>query len=324
MKNLKVKMVVSMIVLLVVVLAISISTSAANVDNIKVVKLDADTYLIYIQDYEKESFKFAFSNNAADSNLKYRNNGTDTNGVFVAYIEGTKTSPMFMWAKDSTGTQILSAASLDFTDVIDITAIAKVASVTKVIDVNVVNIGVGDTNKYNEATDKNGIHLTAAGKLVIKDPGAYDYLYQLIPIDASAEQDYKDFFNLATAINKDNFGSAFEKLGALNEFMRLYNKLSEEAKAGAWVPTTSDYEIFQPEDKKYVVWIMNSEGTVMDAQFMFPGKYVDEGVNKLVERLPVTGEDNTLLIVFGVLIVGIIGMGITVMKLSNKTGKHYE
>ena len=125
--------------------------------------------------------------------------------------------------------------------------------------------------------------------------------------------------DLAERISKINSETdIYTKLGVYNKFNTLYNKLSSEL-PDTWTDV-EDLEILQPEDTengdKYVLWI--NDGTVTDAQFL-TSKYVEEKITeKITTKLPVTYDNNTLLVVLAILVLAIVVVSFRIKSLKKE------
>jgi len=323
MSKLKTKLIVGMVVFVLAILAMTLSVYAANenVSNVKVVKMGSD-YIVYIKECQKEAFKFAFLSELTDP-LVWRDSEEDSKGNWIIYIDSDiideyfdAGDPVYLWVEKSGGTLILDEEEFFLSDFIDMVEISAVEKITQIIKVTP-KTEVIKTEVIDGAT-----YLESVGKLVITNPpGTYEF-----QIKDLTNPDYARFFALAEIISQDfkGYNTMFAKLEVLQEFIQLNKKLFEGLNAADW-KLAVDEQIYQPENIKYVVWIRNTSGTLVDVQFMYPfednQRITDQ---ELVEtRLPVMGEDDTLLIVLGGLIVAIGIMSVVVIRLSKKekTGK---
>lgn len=132
--------------------------------------------------------------------------------------------------------------------------------------------------------------------------------------------------DLATRISKFNSAtSIYTKIEVYNEFLNYFYTLTPDIEDN-WV-NVQENEILQPEDSKdgeqYILWIRESENEQtqnIDVQFLTSHKeYSEERIKETITtKLPVTYDNNILLIVFGALIVAIIIVYIRIKTLNRK------
>ena len=113
----------------------------------------------------------------------------------------------------------------------------------------------------------------------------------------------------------------YAKLEVYNEFSTLFNNLKYNLDYDKWVDVEEN-EIYQPSDAKngdkYVLWIKEGRETI-DAQFL-TSKYVEEKVvEKITTKLPVTYDNNILLVVLGILVIAIIAVSIRIKSLEKES-----
>lgn len=295
------------------IVLLGLPVNAAN-ENIELIKQSETDYLIYFKGHLEEIFEFAFSNdNTIDKEtLTYTQAATDnTNGGnYIAYINTYTTENKYVWAKDSTGTYFVEGVELDLTKAILSNELSQIQNITKIIEVDTTQ------NQVEEKTINGNKVTVTTGKVVLKNEGNYEY--QIVKLPSTTE--YNNLMDLAERISKINTQTdMYTKLGLYTEFNNLYKQLSAELLEGNWIEVQNQ-EILQPEDTKngdkYVVWI--KEGNQIDAQFL-TSKYVEEKVvEKITTKLPVTYDNNTLLVVLGILVLAIVVVSIRIKSLKKK------
>ena len=101
----------------------------------------------------------------------------------------------------------------------------------------------------------------------------------------------------------------YTKIGVYNKFNKLYEKL-KPTNQDNWIEVQNN-EILQPEDTKdgdqYILWLKedNETNSKVDIQFLTSTRQETEEkiVEKITTRLPVTYDNNILLIVLVILII---------------------
>ena len=128
---------------------------------------------------------------------------------------------------------------------------------------------------------------------------------------------------LATRISKINSKTdMYTQIETYSEFLKLFNSLKPNSEAG-WIKADKNV-IYQPEDaedgEEYVLWIKDNNTGDIDVQFLSSTK--KESTEKVKEtittKLPVTYDNNTLLIVFAILIILIVVVAIRIKYLNKK------
>jgi len=317
MQKSKIKLVFLLGLFITIFSLLGISVYAAN-ENVQIIKKSDTDYLIYVKDNINKTFEFAFSNdNSADKDsLTYLTAATDATegGNYIAYINAYTMEHKYMWVRDSEGNYLLEAVELDLSLAILDDELQQIQNVTKEIEADTTQ------NQVEEKTiDGNKVKVTT-GKVVLKDEG--DYEYQIFKLPNTAE--YNSFMDLAERISKINSETdMYAKLDLYTRFNDLYNELSTELLEENWIEVQNQ-EILQPEDTKngdkYVLWIrQNTEnGEILDAQFL-TSKYEEEKVvEKITTKLPVTYDNNTLLIVLAILVVAIVVVSLRIKSLKKE------
>ncbi|MGN1301777.1 MAG: LPXTG cell wall anchor domain-containing protein [Clostridia bacterium] len=312
MRNLKLK-IIFLVGIFSLILLLGLPVNAAN-ENMQLVKQTETDYLIYINGNLDSSFEFAFSddNTADKETLTYLSAATDSaeGGNYIAYINSYTTENKYMWAKDAEGTYFVEGVELDLSKAIPTEELTAIQNVTKKIAVDTEQVQVEE-----KTIDGNQVTVTT-GKVVFENEGNYEY--QIVKLPSVAE--YNELMDLAERISKINSTTdMYTKLGLYTKFNNLYNELSSALLEEKWIDVQNQ-EILQPEDTengdKYVLWIR--EGNTIDAQFL-TSKYVEEKVTEeITVKLPVTGDNNTLLIVLGILVVAIIVVSIRIKSLKKE------
>ena len=187
---------------------------------------------------------------------------------------------------------------------------------------NIIDVDTTKTNVEEKEVDGNKVTVTT-GKIVFKNEG--DHLHQIFKVADS--EDYAEFMDLAERIAKFNDDTdMYTRLEVYSEFRDLAVGLMLELDEDAWLEVEGN-EILQPEDAKngdkYVVWLIEvtDESEELDVQFM-TSKYEEEKVKeKITTKLPVTYDDNRLLIVLGVLVIATIVVSVRISSLKKEDNK---
>lgn len=317
MQNLKSKMIFLLGIFLIVSCLLGISVYATN-ENVQIVKKSDNEYLIYVKNNLDDSFEFAFSddNTVDKTTLTYSSAAKDavTGGNYIAFINEYTTEHKYMWVRNSEGEYVLNAVELDLTKAIDNYDLENIQKVTKLIEADTDQVKV-------EEKDVNGSKVkVTTGKVVLKNEG--DYQYQIVKLPNGEE--YNRLMDLAERISKfDNETNLdmYTKLEVYNEFSILFNNLKHNLDYDKWVDVEGN-EIYQPSDAKngdkYVLWIKEGRETI-DTQFL-TSKYVEEKVvEKITTKLPVTYDNNILLVVLGILVIAIIVVSIRIKSLEKES-----
>ena len=324
MTKLKLKLIISSIVFLLAIITMQLSIHAAN-ENIEIVEKSSTDYLIYIKDNLSTDFEFAFSNNQSgdESALVFKKAETDSvnaDANKIAFVNSTTIgafeNPTYMWVKDTNDNYIIEGIQIDLKEAITDKELENVANTTKIISVD-----AKQTNTTKVEKDDKTI-TTTVGKVVLPDTkGDYEYIIVKLPYST----DYENLDKLATKISKFNDETdMYTKISVYREFNKLVEKLRPNATSN-WLKVESN-EIEQPEDAdngtKYVLWINenNGENSKQDVQFLTSKKEVSEEkiIETITTKLPVTYDNNVLLIVLAVLIFAAIAVFVRIKVLSKK------
>ncbi len=319
MTNLKSKLTIIAIVFMLVLIAIQTSIFAAN-ESVQILEKNTGDYIIYVKDNLNTDFEFAFSNDKlADKNiLTYFSAETDSNGNKIAFVNSATISlfsaPTYMWAKVGTD-YIVEGVEVDLSKAINENDLQIAANLTKTIKVDTTQ-----TNTTEETVDGKKV-TTTVGKVVLMDEGEYSYIL------IKESEEYAKLTELATRISK--FNSETDMYTQIQVYSEFFNKSKELApdNTAEWIKVEND-EIIQPEDsedgEKYILWIKEENSTTekIDIQFLTSRKEYSEEkiVETITTKLPVTYDNNTLLIVLAVLLVAIVVVCIRI-KMLNKEEK---
>lgn len=320
MKKLKTKLIILAIVFCLLIAIMQISVYATN-ENVKIVKESATDYLIYIKNNLDTDFSFAFSNSNTEP-TDYTNCGTDSTDAGankIAFINNSITTKYggtaYIWAKAGSN-YLLNGVQIDLTDSITQANLNFADNITKAINV--------DTTQITETKETiNDIEKTTKlGKIVLLQTGNFEY--QLVKLPNSIE--YNNFMNLADRISKFNSSTnIYTKIEVYKEFYDLYLQLSQALVASDWTAVNGT-EIVQPLDsengEQYILWLKNSNGTI-DTQFLTSSKEVSEEkiVETITTKLPVTYDNNILLIILVILVIPTIIIGMRIKMLKSKEEK---
>lgn len=324
MTNLKSKLIVLAIVFILGIIAIQMSVNASN-ENIQILEKTTGDYIIYIKDNLDTDFEFAFSNDAsADKNaLTYYSAETDSaesDANKVAFVNNvTKslfTNTTYMWVKNGTD-YILEGVEIDLSKAIHEYDLQHAATLTKIIKVDTTK-----TNTTEETVDGKKVTKTV-GKVVLTEPGNYSYIL----IEEPSSDDYTKLMDLATRISKFNSQTdMYTQIQVYSEFLSKFKNLVPNQEAD-W-KEVQENEILQPENsedgEKYILWIKQKDPATqtlnLDIQFLTSHKeYSEEKImEKITTKLPVTYDNNTLLIVLAVLVLAIIVVCIRIKMLNKK------
>lgn len=319
MTNLKSKLIILAIIFVLGLIAIQTSVFASN-ENIQILEKNTGDYIIYVKDNLNADFEFAFSNdlNADKETLSYYLAETDSNGNKIAFVNSATISlfsaPTYMWVKVGTD-YIVEGVEVDLSKAINENDLQIAANLTKTIKVDTTK-----TNTTEETIDGKKV-TTTVGKVVLTEQGDYSYIL----IKETDSEKYAKLTDLATRISK--FNSETNMYTQIQVYSEFFNKSKELApdNAAEWIKVENN-EILQPADsedgEKYILWIKQDNGTTekLDIQFLTSYKEYSEEkiVEKITTKLPVTYDNNILLIVFDVLIVAIIFVCIRIKMLNKK------
>lgn len=327
MTNLKNKLMILLIVFILGIVALQVSVYAVN-ENIEIVKKSNEDYLIYIKDNLNTDFEFAFSNDKEGKDLNFdKKAGLDSNpenadANKIAYVNsltiGLFENPTYMWAKDENG-YIVEGVEINLSKAISAAALEEVSNVTKIIPVDVTK-----TNTTEQEIDGKKI-TTTIGKVVLEET---EGKYQYILVKLANSQEYDELLSLLTRISKFNDETdMYTKIEFYNKINNLYENLKPTSQSD-WLDVANN-EILQPEDsqngEQYILWLKeeNKTNTKIDIQLLTCNREETEEkiVEKITTKLPVTYDNNTLLIVLAVLIIAIVIVSFRIRNLNKKEEK---
>ena len=297
-------------IMLIAILALTVMPmtvrAANNTEGIILEKADGSK-IIYVKDMKATEFKYAFSDTDDSSGATFITSSKDTNGEYVAFMEKeTSAKYMFVQVEESTNTIELSKQK-NITE----SEIKEVEKLTKIIGV--------ETTETDSAVSKDGdtTITTTNGKIVVTDEGTYQYqIIEVVDNNTSTKTLDKTAVDLYNQLSKlENAEGMYNKLLAEITIRDDYKKLIDNAKwqdaKNNTIPQPSDSQ----KDEVFVVLIQEvKDGKTVrtDVQFMTTARKDDKGVEKTSKevtkktKLPVTGENLALYVVFGVIILAII------------------
>lgn len=329
MTNLKSKLIILAIIFVLGIIAIQTSVNASN-ENIQILEKNTGDYILYIKNNLNTDFEFAFSNDVStkSTDLKAEDfyssetDSTEANANKIAFVnsaiytkyfaDSSKTT--YMWVKVGTD-YILEGVVVDLSKSIMEDDLQYIANLTKMIDVDTTK-----TNTTEETVDGKKI-TTTIGKVVLTQEGKYSYIL----IEEPISEDYFKLTELATRVSKFNSETdMYTQIQVYSEFFNQFKSLMPNADT-EWTKVEGD-EILQPEDsedgEKYILWIKedSNQNSILDMQFLTSHKEYSEEkiIEKITTKLPVTYDNNTLLIVLAILVVAIIIVYIRIRMLNKK------
>ncbi len=313
----KLKFIILTIAIILGIIILNSSVFASN-EGIQILENSSNEYLIYVKGHENATFKsFALSNDKDVEPTSYIPTEKDSEGKTVAYVNDTTLAlfdnTTYMWAKLEDGTYALEAVEIDLSSAVKSTDLETAASITKIIEADTTK-----TSTTEKEEDGKKITLTV-GEVVLKDEeGSYSYIIVKLP----NSEKYNNLMKLATKISKFNSETEmYTQIETYSEFLKLFNELKEGL--DGWVDVNGN-TILQPAEaedgEEYVLWIKDNESDDIDVQFLTSTKqYSEEKIKETITtKLPVTYDNNTLLIVFAILIVLIVAVAIRIEVLNKK------
>lgn len=312
--------------------------SFAKSENVQMIKKNENEYIIYISDMLNQEFEFAFSNSEEDDNLIFEEkSGLDKleNGNSIAYIDADiydnyfkEKEETFLWVKQGDEYKI-EAQKIKLSDALTEEDIEAINNATKKFynGEEKVEFEVSQKELPQEETE-DGVTITRKiGILKILNGGNAKYSYNMVKaVDSSNE---KRLIELATKINSlKETDDIYKKLSVYSEFKKLYNELQPEADSeGIWTEV-KDSTIEQLTDSKtgeqYLVWLKQKteNESIIDVQIMTcknemePVYETQQKVIKETSKMPITGDNITLFVIAGALII-LIAI-VIILKLRNK------
>ena len=303
------------------------SFSLAKSENVQMLKKSEKEYIIYVSNLIGSEFEFSFANKKDESkeNLVFTNSALDQedNGNNIAYIDETIYNNYFdgkketyLWVKQGTEYKV-EAEKINLKDALTEEDIQELNNATKKIPVK-----FGELNLPAETVD--GVKITRRmGTINIEDNSETEYSYKMLK--STEESKVEELINLANEMNKLDEKNTYDKLSIYGQFKSLY----EELKPSDGWNVAENNVIKQPQESKkgeqYLVWIKNEQTT--DVQIMtcnddYTPEYENKKIiNKVITKLPITGESLALYITAAILIVLIVTVAILKVK-NNKSNKN--
>jgi len=303
------------------------SFSLAKSENVQMIKKSEKEYIIYVSNLIGSEFEFSFANKKDESkeNLVFTNSALDQedNGNNIAYIDETIYNNYFdgkketyLWVKQGTEYKV-EAEKINLKDALTEEDIQELNNATKKIPVK-----FGELNLPAETVD--GVKITRRmGTINIEDNSETEYSYKMLK--STEESKVEELINLANEMNKLDEKNTYDKLSIYGQFKSLY----EELKPSDGWNVAENNVIKQPQESKkgeqYLVWIKNEQTT--DVQIMtcnddYTPEYEKKKIiNKVITKLPITGESLALYITAAILIVLIVTVAILKVK-NNKSNKN--
>ena len=303
------------------------SFSLAKSENVQMIKKSEKEYIIYVSNLIGSEFEFSFANKKDESkeNLVFTNSALDQedNGNNIAYIDETIYNNYFdgkketyLWVKQGTEYKV-EAEKINLKDALTEEDIQELNNATKKIPVK-----FGELNLPAETVD--GVKITRRmGTINIEDNSETEYSYKMLK--STEESKVEELSNLANEMNKLDEKNTYDKLSIYGQFKSLY----EELKPSDGWNVAENNVIKQPQESKkgeqYLVWIKNEQTT--DVQIMtcnddYTPEYENKKIiNKVITKLPITGESLALYITAAILIVLIVTVAILKVK-NNKSNKN--
>ena len=336
MKKVNLKIGLTILISLILLVVLSTTANAATGD-LEIIKSEED-YIFYIEGYESVNFQFAFSKESAIAvdTLDLIPNWTDSNDVNVACLDNEMANELginltdnaqdeiFMWVK-SEDDKFVVGSEIEGKEIDLSTALLKesmydLENLTKLITVD-----LNQSTTIEEEVEGVKISRTT-GKVVITDSAEFTYNYSLVKVDNSVE--VADFLKLLDEM-KETY-SEKNMSEKIKEIRKLDTAFSNILSNVDWKPVT-EMTINQPEESvqgdRYIVLLQKvKDGAIVttDVQILecFENeeevKETEKVPVKVTTKLPVTGEDITLYVILGIIVVIIIAIIIRMAILKSK------
>ncbi len=326
-KKVSLKIVFTILMSLILIVMLS-TTAKAAVSDFEVIKSGED-YIFYIEGYESAKFQFAFSNDSETkvTELEFINNWTDNNDVYVACLDSEMkidlTKDVFFWVQNENNEMLIEGEKVELSTVLSKELMVNFESLTKLIKVDL-------TQKNTKTEDVDGVKISkTTGKVVITDSTDYTYKYSLIKVDDSIT--VVSFLEQLDVISKKyNDMTMLEKIKEIKSLKISYENLLKDIN---WIDV-ADMTINQPEESvqgdKYIVLLQKLENdNVIATDIQILNCFESEEIVKenekipvkVTTKLPVTGEDITLYVILGIIILVIIAI-IVRMAIIKAKGKN--
>ena len=283
-------------------------------ENAVVVKQSESEYLIYLKGYLDKEFKFAFSDNkeANEESLTYTNSAKDTadGENNIAYSNTELAAKKYMFVKADAKTEIFE---IDVNDNITKAELENLNTVSKNIPIKLEQEQI--VNEVNE----NGTKITETVGVAKLADNRTDGKYQLIA--RKTNTDTENFFALAELLEKKQFADKYTEIKASKEFVDLKEKLQGNLSSEEW-KNIENNTIKQPNDAQtgdqYILWLTAENDN--DVHFLTSYRNYDEEIveKEIKTVLPYTYDNNTLLVVLGIVIIAIIAVSVRIAILKKK------
>ncbi len=327
MVKLRLKFFISMILAIVIGIFTFQTSSNASNENIEIIQKNTSDYIIYVKDYLDKDFQFSFSNNKNESleNLKFKKAETDSskeNANKIAYVNKTTiqlfNKTTYMWIKDEHGKTVVNGIEVNLKDSIKEEELKAISNITKIIPIDI-------KQTTSSTTDENGKTVTKKiGNVILpKTNGKYEFIL----VKATESNKYNNLINLITRISKFNVNTnIYEKINTYKTATELIQQF--KTNNNNWI-TLQGNEITQPTDTidkdEYILWIKEENGNNSKEDIQFLTSYKEENIEKVKEKittkLPVTYDNNVLLFVLAILVVGAIIISVRIKTLKDKEKK---
>ncbi len=316
----KTKILITLLIIGICVICMSKFSYGAN-EELVILKKTEDECLIYLKQYLKQEFEFAFSNDStADvATLTFYDSAVDSleaGANNIAYVDSSTISMFanktYMWVKVD-GDIKVTAREIDLKDNITKTELESVGNTSTIIPIKLEQQEI--VNEVNE----EGTKITETVGVVKLLNEITDSKYQLIERKSSEETD--TLFTLAELIEKNEFTDIYTQIKASKEYIELYNKLYSELNSESWkiVENSSIQQPVEAETGDQYILHIRGDNT-QDVHFLTSIREYDEEFIKeeIKTKLPYTYDNNTILIALGIVVVAIILVSIRIAFLKKK------
>ena len=316
----KTKILITLLMVIVCILSIPTLSNATN-EELVIVRDTTNQYIIYLKQYLNIKFEFAFSNDkdVDVTTLSFNESALDSQedgANNIAYVESSNIAifdnPTYMWVKVN-GEVKVSAREIDLTDNITKAELDIVNTTSKVIPV------VLEQKQIVNEENEEGTKITETIGVAKISENITDGEYQIVKRNATGDSD--TLFKLAELIEKNEFTDSYTQIQASKEFFEICVKQLNDLKEENW-KTIENSTIEQPKESEtgdqYILYVKS--GNTVDLHFLtsfreFKEEYIKEQVTTL---LPHTYDNNTILIVLGIVVVAIILVSIRIVILKRK------
>ena len=312
MKTSKLKILLMIVIIGILTVGMPIIAYGTN-ENAVVVKQSESEYLIYVKSYLKQNFQFAFSNNkdVAPADAEFINSAKDTadGENNIAYATSAITEK-YLWVKTDAKTETFE---IDVNDNITKAELENLNTVSKNIPIKLEQEQI--VNEVNE----NGTKITETVGVAKLADNRTDGKYQLIA--RKTNTDTENFFALAELLEKKQFADKYTEIKASKEFVDLKEKLQGNLSSEEW-KNIENNTIKQPNDAQtgdqYILWLKAENDN--DVHFLTSYRNYDEEIveKEIKTVLPYTYDNNTLLVVLGIVIIAIIAVSVRIAILKKK------